>query len=121
MRICPGSFVSDELPQGADIVSLVRVLHDHDDDVVTALLAKVRKSLPPGGVVLVAEPLADTEGAPQMGSVYFAFYLRAMGSGRPRRVEEFRAFLEAAGFERVKLRSTRIPMLASVITATVPG
>ena len=29
-----GSFRSDPLPQGADVISLVRIVHDHDDDVV---------------------------------------------------------------------------------------
>ena len=33
-----GSFLTDRLPDGADIVSLVRVIHDHDDaDVMTLL------------------------------------------------------------------------------------
>ena len=35
-----GSFLADRLPEGADIVSLVRVIHDHDDaDVMTLLRA----------------------------------------------------------------------------------
>ncbi|MEM9058180.1 MAG: methyltransferase [Pseudomonadota bacterium] len=117
VRVCPGDFTRDPLPTGADLVSLVRVLHDHDDDVVAALLKRVHAALPPGGVVLVAEPLADTEGAPQMGSVYFAFYLRAMGSGRPRRFDELRTLLTTAGFTAVRRHATPIPMLASVISA----
>ena len=30
-----GSFRDDPLPQGADVISLVRICHDHDDDVET--------------------------------------------------------------------------------------
>ncbi|MFX6972992.1 methyltransferase, partial [Acinetobacter baumannii] len=33
-----GSFVTDRLPDGADIVTLVRVIHDHDDIAVMNLL-----------------------------------------------------------------------------------
>lgn len=120
VRVCAGDFTSSPLPTGADVISLVRILHDHDDDVVLNLLIKVREALPPGGTVLIAEPLADTAGAPRMGSVYFAFYLRAMGSGRPRQFEELRELLEQAGFIAVQQENTRIPMLASVIHARTP-
>ena len=121
VRVCAGDFTGVALPVGADVISLVRILHDHDDDVVLKLLLKVREALPPGGTVLIAEPLADTAGAPRMGSVYFAFYLRAMGSGRPRRFEELRDLLEQADFTAVQQENTPIPMLASVIHARVPS
>ena len=42
-----GSFLTGRLPEGADIVSLVRVIHDHDDDAVMTLLRAVRSVLPP--------------------------------------------------------------------------
>ncbi|MFK8029548.1 MAG: methyltransferase [Gammaproteobacteria bacterium] len=115
-----GDFTQDDLPIGADVISLVRILHDHDDDVVLALLRKVRAALPVNGRVLIAEPLANTAGSPRMGSVYFSFYLRAMGSGRPRRFEELREMLGEAGFVAVQHKKTRIPMLASVVVATTP-
>ena len=79
-----GDCLRDPLPQGADVVSLVRVLHDHDDESARALLAAVRRALPPGGVVVVAEPMAGARGAEPMGDAYFGFYLLAMGRGRPR-------------------------------------
>lgn len=114
-----GSFVADPLPGGADLISLVRVLHDHDDDVVAALLAKVRVALVPGGTVLVAEPMADTPGARPIGEAYFGLYLWAMGSGRPRTADELRGMLAAAGFGRVRERPTRLPLIVQVITAQV--
>ncbi len=33
-----GSFRDDPIPAGADLITLVRILHDHDDAVVRALL-----------------------------------------------------------------------------------
>jgi demethylspheroidene O-methyltransferase len=112
-----GSFLGDPLPDGADIVSLVRILHDHDDDRVMTLLRAVHAALPPGGVVLIAEPLSGTPGNQAIGDAYFAFYLLAMGSGRPRSFERLRAMLMQVGFDDIALQRPGMPMLASVITA----
>jgi demethylspheroidene O-methyltransferase len=94
----------------------VRVLHDHDDDAVLAILRAARRALPEDGVLLVAEPMAQTKGAEPVGA-YFAFYLLAMGSGRPRSPEALTALLEQAGFGQVRLLPTRRPLLARVMTA----
>jgi demethylspheroidene O-methyltransferase len=112
--------LSDPLPRGADIVSLVRVAHDHDDAAVMRLFGSIRAALPPGGTLLLAEPMAATPGAEPMGEAYFGFYLLARGSGRPRTPEELKAMLRQAGFERVRLRRTRRPLLTRVLTARVP-
>ncbi|MEN9591629.1 MAG: hypothetical protein RJA21_81, partial [Gemmatimonadota bacterium] len=50
-----GNFHADALPTGADVISLVRVLLDHDDESVLRLLKRVRAALPSGGVLLIAE------------------------------------------------------------------
>lgn len=117
--VSAGSFVTDSLPVGADIVSLVRVLHDHDDRTVRTILARTRAALPPGGTILIAEPMAETPGAEPAGDAYFGFYLLAMGSGRPRTVDELSAMLREAGFGGVRLHATRTPLLTRVLTAVV--
>lgn len=114
-----GSF-HDGLPQGADAVSLVRVVHDHDDGPALALLKATRAALPPGGTLLLAEPMAGTPGAEPIGDAYFGFYLLAMGSGRPRTAAELSAMLTEAGFARVREHRTRRPMLVRLLVATVP-
>lgn len=111
-----GDFLADPLPGGADLITLVRVIHDHDDAAVAALLNAVRRAMPADGTLLIAEPLAGTPGAEPVGA-YFAFYLLAMGSGRPRTARELRALLAAAGFDRIEFHATRMPLLTSVITA----
>lgn len=116
--ISSGDFASDALPEGADVISLVRIVHDHDDDTVMGLLRAVHRALPAGGKLLIAEPMAGTRGAEPMGDAYFGFYLLAMGSGRPRTPVELKAMLAAAGFEDIRQIPTRRPMLTSAITAT---
>jgi demethylspheroidene O-methyltransferase len=112
-----GSFLTDRLPDGADIVSLVRVLHDHGDADVMNLLRAIHRTLPGNGTLLIAEPLSGIRGAEPIGDAYFAFYLLAMGSGRPRTFERLRDMLVEARFADVRLRPAAIPMLASIITA----
>ena len=118
IEITGGSFRDNPLPPGADVISLVRILHDHDDAVVTALLAKVHHALPPGGTLLIAEPMAGTRGAQAMGDAYFGLYLWAMGSGRPRSADAYRAMLATAGFTRVIERRTGVPMVTRLLVAT---
>ncbi|HJK95720.1 MAG TPA: methyltransferase, partial [Polyangiaceae bacterium LLY-WYZ-14_1] len=107
----------DPLPWPVDRVSLVRLLHDHEDEAAAAILRAVRSALRPGGQLLVVEPMSGTVGAEAMGDAYFGFYLLAMGQGRPRTPETLRQMLFEAGFSRVRLRPTRRPMLARLLLA----
>lgn len=117
-RTFGGSFLDQALPPGADVVSLVRVLHDHDDDSVRMILRAARAALPSGGTVLVAEPMSGTPGAAPIGDAYFGLYLTAMRSGRPRTAAELTAMLAEAGFRDVRPWSTHTPLIVRVLTAT---
>ena len=112
-----GDFGGAALPSGADIVSLVRVLHDHDDDTALRLLRAVRVALPADGTLLLAEPMAQTAGAEPAGDAYFGFYLLAMGSGRPRSTAAITALLRQAGFSRSRQVRTATPLLARIVVA----
>lgn len=115
-----GDFVNDELPTGHDLVSLVRILHDHDDDVVRSLLESIRRSIDDDGTLLIAEPMLETRGAEPITAAYFGFYLLAMGQGRARSPDTLRGFLEQAGFGEIRERRTPAPLLVRVLTAR-PG
>jgi len=103
------------LPAGADIASLVRVIHDHDDGPALTLLKRAHEALPPDGSLLIAEPMAGTPGAEPMGDAYFGFYLLAMGSGRPRSAAELSALARSAGFAEARLLPTRRPLLVQLL------
>ena len=112
-----GSFLKDELPRGADLITLVRVAHDHDDDAVMHLFKRIRVALPAEGRLLLAEPMSGAEGAGRMADAYLAFYLLAMGQGRPRTAARLCEMLREAGFRAAREISTRMPMLTSIVVA----
>jgi demethylspheroidene O-methyltransferase len=114
----PGNFFNDSIPQGYDMVSLIRILHDHDDAPAQSLLANIRASLTPGAKLLIAEPMARIPGAEPMGEAFFGLYLWAMGSGRPRSPAEITAMLRKAGFASAQIVATAQPVNASVIIAS---
>jgi demethylspheroidene O-methyltransferase len=115
VEITGGSFLDDALPRGADLITLVRIVHDHDDESCLALLRAVYAALPVGGTLLLAEPMAGTPGAEPIGDAYFGFYLLAMGRGRARTPAEISRLLKVAKFDQIQVISTRRPMLANVI------
>ncbi len=115
-----GSFRDGALPEGADVISLVRVLYDHADATVAALLRKVHAALPPGGRVLVIEPMSGGAKPDPQTDVYFAIYTLAMQTGRTRSVEEISALLCDTGFDAISRPSGRRPYLARVIEARKP-
>jgi demethylspheroidene O-methyltransferase len=116
-EVLEGDFLSESLPVGADLITLIRILHDHDDAGVLALLRRVRAALPDNGALLIAEPMSDAKGGDRVADAYFAFYLKAMGRGRARTPKELGVMLEAAGFTRRRQLRTRSPFLLRAILA----
>ncbi len=115
-----GNFVADPLPPGADIATLIRVLHDHDDARVATMLRSVHRALADGGTLVVAEPMAETPGAESMGDAYFGFYLLAMGRGRPRSPARLIEMLRDAGFINVHRVATAQPLQTQLLVARKP-
>jgi len=120
VRCIGGDFRADALPVGADLVTLVRVLHDHDDGVARRLVEAAAAVVEPGGTVLIAEPMSGVAGAEPVGDAYFGLYLLAMRQGRPRTAGEYEKWLAEAGMQQIRRLSTPQPLLASVIVARRP-
>ncbi len=113
-----GSFRDDPLPQGADAISLIRVLYDHDDSTVADLLTAVHLALPPGGRLIISEPMSGGGRPDPITDVYFAFYTLAMQTGRTRSAAEIAALLTASCFINIRIHWGFRPYVTSVITAT---
>ncbi len=110
-----GDFLNDPLPKGGDIVTLIRILFDHDDATVTRILRAIRRVLPPNGVLIIAETMSGISGTDRISDAYFSFYLLAMGHGRTRSLNEFEVLLKEAGFAKPRIIPTRRPILTNLL------
>ncbi len=117
VKVTGGSFLSDRLPTGADVISLVRIIHDHNDAEALTILRAAYDALPADGTLILAEPMSGISGAEPMADAYFGFYLLAMGRGRPRTVERLTEMLQQVGFSGWRTIPTRIPLQTSLIIA----
>ena len=117
VTISPGSFRDDPLPKGADAISLIRVLYDHSDETVKALLKAVFDALPPGGMLLISEPMTGGACPERAGDAYFAIYTMAMGTGRARSSAEITALCSEAGFTSVTPKKSARPFVTSCLVA----
>ncbi|MFZ5963585.1 methyltransferase [Thalassococcus sp. BH17M4-6] len=115
-----GSFRDDPLPRDVDAISLIRVLYDHADDTVAALLSKIYDTLPAGGQLIVSEPMSGGARPDPAGDVYFAFYTMAMRTGTVRSAERIAALCSHAGFTDVSMPRAARPYVTSVVTAMKP-
>jgi demethylspheroidene O-methyltransferase len=114
-----GSFLTDSLPRGFDLITLVRILHDHDDDSMLQIVRAAKAALDSGGRLLIIEPMAGLHGDEAMGDAYFGMYLLAMGSGRARTPEQLRQTLQNCGFSRTRMVATPLPLIAQIIVADI--
>ena len=110
-----GDFLRDALPTGADLVTLVRVAHDHPDDHVKIILRAIFNALPAGGTLLLAEPMAQPANEKPLGDAYFHFYLLAMGAGRLRTTAELSAMMAEAGFSRIESLNNPMPLQTRIL------
>ena len=113
-----GDFLKDALPNGADLITLVRVAHDHPDAHVNTILRSIFNALPAGGTLLLTEPMAQASHEAPLGDAYFHFYLLAMGSGRLRTVQELSDMILAAGFVSVEVLNNPMPLQTRILVGT---
>lgn len=116
-----GSFKEDALPEGADAISLIRVLYDHDESAVRDLIAKVFAALPPGGCLIISEPMSGGARPDAITDVYFAFYTLAMRTGQARSAEAIGRVCAEAGFVDIATPKPFRSYVTSVVSARKPG
>lgn len=106
---------TDAYPGPVDAVSLVRVLHDHDDPEALAILRRARAALGDGGRLVVVEPMRGIRGTQCVSDVYFNLYLAALGQGRTRSLGELNRLFRAAGFAPGQRIRTLRPHFTQVV------
>jgi demethylspheroidene O-methyltransferase len=110
-----GDFLRDPLPSDADLVTLIRIAHDHPDADVLTLLKAIHQALPVGGTLLLAEPMAQAPGTQPLADAYFHFYLLAMGSGRLRTPNELSHMMAQAGFTHIEEVPNAVPLQTQIL------
>ena len=115
----PGHFANDPLPVGADVVTLIRVAHDHDDDVVRLAFRNIYQCLRNGparpNAFILAEQMSGNRATAPVTDAYFNLYFAAMGQGRTRTPAELIEMAREAGFSRHRQLPTRNPLITSVL------
>lgn len=114
-----GSFLTDDLPKGPDVAMLIRIAHDHDDPSVLTMLSAIRRMLPPGGTLILAEPLSGHPATAPITDAYFGAYFAAMGQGRTRTPKELEKLALEAGFSTLETVKTRNPVVTGLLRITV--
>jgi demethylspheroidene O-methyltransferase len=115
VTVASGSFLTDPLPAGPDVATLIRIAHDHDDESILKVMTAIRRILPPHGRLIVAEPFSGIESTAPVTDAYFSLYFTAMGQGRTRTFNEISALAKAGGFASARLIRTRMPLVTGLI------
>ncbi len=92
-----GDFFTDPLP-AADVYVLAQILHDWDDEQALRILRNCRRSIKRGGRLLLLEQVMPDGDTPSYAKLLDLIMLVLLG-GRERTESEWRALLEAGGFE----------------------
>jgi demethylspheroidene O-methyltransferase len=111
-----GDFRRESLPEGMDLISIVRVIHDHDDEAVLALLKNARAACTPQTILLIAEPFSGQAATARVADAYFSLYFAAMGQGRTRTPQQIADLAAKVGFGGLKQWPTNMPLITGVIT-----
>src|SRR5690348_8549103 len=96
--VASGSFLED-VPAGADLYMLVRVLHDWSDEDCLRILRACRAAMGPGALLLIGEQILDPDpvrGQPT-GYLLDMQMMAIFGSARSRTEDEHRVLLRQSG------------------------
>ena len=94
-----GSFLG-EVPLGADVTMLIRILHDWPDEDCLRILQACRAAAEPGTALLICEQILEPDPVRGRQTSYLvdAQMMAMFGSARERTLDEFTSLLSASGF-----------------------
>jgi hypothetical protein len=96
----PGSFF-ERVPPG-DVYVLSGILHDWPDEQAAAILRTIRSSAPDDGRLVALESVIP-DGNDRHGAKWLDLLMLALSAGRERDEGQWRALLEDAGFEPMRI------------------
>ena len=114
----PGSYRTDDFPQGNDMVNFFGVLHQESPDSIRALFKKAYESLNPGGIINVMDMMTDgTHTQPKFSALFAVNMALTTENGWVFSDAEVEAWLTEAGFEDFSVAQLPPPMPHSLATA----
>jgi precorrin-6B methylase 2 len=118
-RFIAGDLLDVEFGSGYQVATLGQILHTEGEARSRQLLSKVFESLSPGGMIVIAEWIANHDRSGPLNAMIFAVtMLVRTDQGDTFSVEEMSDWLHAAGFTDV--RTVAAPGPAPLLLATKP-
>lgn len=106
----------ESVPAGGDIYSMRWILHDWEDEKSLKILENIKKVLPAGGKLLIAEAVVPGTAEPHF-SKFFDLIMLTMTGGRERTEAEWRTLLAKAGYsiERIIPTESFLSIIETVV------
>ncbi len=101
IKLAAGDFFADDLPE-ADLFAVGQILHDWSEAKIRVLLTKIHRRLPAGGGLLIVEKLLAEDKSGPTSVQMQSLNMLLCTEGKERSLSEYRALLEAAGFQHVR-------------------
>jgi SAM-dependent methyltransferase len=118
VAVCVGDMFSEPLPESFDAHLFSNVLHDWDEPLVRALLAKSFEALPPGGLLIIHDAHINAEKTGPLAVAGYSALLMNISEGKCYSVAEMEAYLTDVGFRGIQYFPTASDR--SVMTAVKP-
>jgi acetylserotonin N-methyltransferase len=109
IRVVGGDFFVDPLPK-ADLYALGRIVHDWDLPKIRILLKKIFDSLPDGGALLIGEKVLWENRQGPRWALMQSLNMLVCTEGKERSGSEYEGLLREAGFRRVTVARTQVPL-----------
>jgi acetylserotonin N-methyltransferase len=104
-----GDFFVDALPT-ADLYALGRIVHDWDEPKIQQLLAKIYDTLPVGGGLLIGEKVLHEDRSGPRWALMQSLNMLVCTEGKERSGAEYDRLLCEAGFSKVSIARTQVPL-----------
>lgn len=101
-----GDMFANELPADCDIHLISNVLHDWDEPVVKAILAKSFRALQPGGILVVHDAHINEDKSGPLPVAKYSALLMHSTEGKCYSLAEMRGYLIEAGFSEMRFTET---------------
>jgi hypothetical protein len=116
----PGDFMADDLPKGADLVSIIGNLHAYSLDETEFVIQKAFDALTPGGTLLVIDYMLNrNKTGPLEAALHHLSSAATLSKGCVKSTKEMSAFMKKAGAKSIEVHDF-IPGSMSRVTGKKP-